>query len=211
MANDCKHFHEVIPREGNTDGCEECLQTGDSWVHLRVCLACGHVGCCDDSRNKHATRHFHATGHSVIRSDEPGETWGWLSGPGIQGPGMTLYAERSGRLPAFEVAYRFLGADEGGRTGPPHQHTRWDFLYEGDDPKVDSIWMIWPEFIGPDGRVLPEGQVPSTGRASMFIVDPDKEPYHRARIAIGTKGAFVEGARTVAVCEVVAIHGLANR
>jgi len=77
MANDCAHFHEVTQREGNTDGCEECLKSGDSWVHLRVCLVCGHVGCCDDSKNKHATRHFHATGHPVIRSDEPGETWGW--------------------------------------------------------------------------------------------------------------------------------------
>ncbi|WP_296953206.1 UBP-type zinc finger domain-containing protein [uncultured Massilia sp.] len=77
MQNDCRHFHEVSARAGNTDGCEECLRMGDSWVHLRVCLSCGHVGCCDDSKNKHATRHFHATGHPVIRSGEPGETWGW--------------------------------------------------------------------------------------------------------------------------------------
>lgn len=77
MAQDCKHFHEVVQRAGNTDGCEDCLRTGDTWVHLRVCLECGHVGCCDDSKNKHATRHFRASGHPVIRSDEPGETWGW--------------------------------------------------------------------------------------------------------------------------------------
>jgi uncharacterized UBP type Zn finger protein len=77
MSNDCKHFHEVKTREGNTDGCEECLRTGDTWVHLRVCLECGHVGCCDQSKNRHATRHFHETGHPVIRSDEPGERWGW--------------------------------------------------------------------------------------------------------------------------------------
>jgi uncharacterized UBP type Zn finger protein len=50
---------------------------GDTWVHLRMCLVCGHVGCCDNSKNKHATRHFHETGHPVIRSAEPGETWGW--------------------------------------------------------------------------------------------------------------------------------------
>lgn len=49
----------------------------DSWIHLRVCAECGHVGCCDASKNKHATRHFHATGHPIIRSYEPGETWGW--------------------------------------------------------------------------------------------------------------------------------------
>jgi uncharacterized UBP type Zn finger protein len=77
MANDCTHFHEAANRAGNTEGCEECLGTGDTWVHLRVCLACGHVGCCDSSKNKHATRHFHGTGHPVMRSNEPGETWGW--------------------------------------------------------------------------------------------------------------------------------------
>ena len=77
MQDDCPHLHQATPRDGNTDGCEECLRSGDSWVHLRVCLACGHVGCCDSSKNRHATRHFQATGHPVIRSGEPGETWGW--------------------------------------------------------------------------------------------------------------------------------------
>ena len=77
MTDDCEHLHHLAPRKGNTDGCEECLKTGDSWVHLRVCMACGHVGCCDDSKNKHATRHYHATKHPVIRSGEPGEAWGW--------------------------------------------------------------------------------------------------------------------------------------
>jgi uncharacterized UBP type Zn finger protein len=77
MSDDCKHLHHLAPRQGNTDGCEECLKMGDTWVHLRVCMACGHVGCCDDSKNKHATRHFHATQHPVIRSGERGETWGW--------------------------------------------------------------------------------------------------------------------------------------
>jgi uncharacterized UBP type Zn finger protein len=77
MSNDCKHLHDARQRQGNTEGCEECLRTGDSWVHLRVCLTCGHVGCCDESKNRHATRHFHTTGHPVIRSDEPGEAWGW--------------------------------------------------------------------------------------------------------------------------------------
>ncbi|WP_075792065.1 UBP-type zinc finger domain-containing protein [Massilia putida] len=77
MGSDCRHFHEIVTREGNTGGCEECLKMGDTWVHLRVCLTCGHVGCCDDSKNKHATKHFHATSHPAIRSKEPGETWGW--------------------------------------------------------------------------------------------------------------------------------------
>jgi hypothetical protein len=77
MRNDCTHFHEIVTREGTSAGCEECLRMGDTWVHLRVCLTCGHVGCCDDSKNRHATRHFHASGHPTIRSKEPGETWGW--------------------------------------------------------------------------------------------------------------------------------------
>ena len=57
--------------------CDECVALGDDWVHLRSCLTCGHVGCCDDSKNKHATRHFRATSHPVIRSLEPGERWLW--------------------------------------------------------------------------------------------------------------------------------------
>ena len=58
-------------------GCNECLALGDGWVHLRLCVHCGHVGCCDSSKNKHATRHFAITGHAVIRSLEPGENWAW--------------------------------------------------------------------------------------------------------------------------------------
>lgn len=58
-------------------GCEDCLAIGDHWVHLRLCMTCGHVGCCDSSRNRHATRHFQATGHPVVRSFEPGEAWAW--------------------------------------------------------------------------------------------------------------------------------------
>jgi uncharacterized UBP type Zn finger protein len=64
----------VVPR---TDGCEECLKTGSSWVHLRLCLTCGHVGCCDSSPGRHATKHFHRTGHPVIASLEPFEHWAW--------------------------------------------------------------------------------------------------------------------------------------
>jgi uncharacterized UBP type Zn finger protein len=74
----CGHFdalHDVQP--STTEGCIECLQMGSPWVHLRICLACGHVGCCDDSPMRHATAHFRATKHPVIKSFEPGETWGW--------------------------------------------------------------------------------------------------------------------------------------
>jgi hypothetical protein len=73
----CPHVKDIRPVTPNTQGCEECLASGDRWVHLRLCLTCGHVGCCDSSKNKHATKHFHATGHPVIKSAEPGEDWGW--------------------------------------------------------------------------------------------------------------------------------------
>ena len=77
MPEPCEHFELLQPVTPSARGCEECLELGDTWVHLRICLVCGHVGCCNDSKNKHATRHFHDTGHAVMRSFEPGETWGW--------------------------------------------------------------------------------------------------------------------------------------
>jgi uncharacterized UBP type Zn finger protein len=58
-------------------GCEECRKNNYKWVHLRMCLVCGHVGCCDTSVHKHATKHFHKSGHPVMASLEPGETWAW--------------------------------------------------------------------------------------------------------------------------------------
>lgn len=73
----CSHMQHLPKVKPQTNGCEECLKLGDSWVHLRLCLSCGHVGCCDSSKNKHATRHFHATQHPVVRSLEPGEHWVW--------------------------------------------------------------------------------------------------------------------------------------
>jgi uncharacterized UBP type Zn finger protein len=77
MDDVCKHLQEAKKtiKAKTPDGCEECLQTGDEWVHLRLCLTCGHVGCCDNSKNKHATKHFHKTHHPVITSLEPGEKW----------------------------------------------------------------------------------------------------------------------------------------
>jgi hypothetical protein len=71
-------------------GCVECLETGSWWVHLRRCATCGHIGCCDDSLHRHATAHFHATGHRYIRSFEPGESWFWdfVEGKGVIGPAL---------------------------------------------------------------------------------------------------------------------------
>jgi uncharacterized UBP type Zn finger protein len=78
MTQQCKHLAQVRDvRPKTPDGCEECLASGDEWVHLRLCLECGHVGCCDDSPNRHATKHFHKTQHPVMRSFEPGEDWGF--------------------------------------------------------------------------------------------------------------------------------------
>ncbi len=77
MAVRCTHLDQVLTARPNSKGCEECLASGDSWLHLRLCRTCGHLGCCDDSKNKHATKHFHATGHPIITSWEPGEYWSW--------------------------------------------------------------------------------------------------------------------------------------
>jgi Zn-finger in ubiquitin-hydrolases and other protein len=79
MATECTHLDHVhvtqLPEA--VDGCEECLQEGGGWVHLRICLECGHVGCCDSSPGKHASQHNAQSGHPIIRSLEPGESWSW--------------------------------------------------------------------------------------------------------------------------------------
>ena len=77
MPNQCQHLDQIKIRNTSTHVCEECVKTGDRWVHLRLCLSCGHVGCCDSSKNKHATKHFHSAKHPLIRSIEPGESWVW--------------------------------------------------------------------------------------------------------------------------------------
>jgi len=77
MASACTHTDLIKFTKTQKRGCEDCLKTGDRWVHLRLCLVCGHVACCDSSKNKHATKHFHATKHPVMRSIEPGESWIW--------------------------------------------------------------------------------------------------------------------------------------
>ncbi|WP_433361723.1 ubiquitin carboxyl-terminal hydrolase 14 [Streptosporangium sp. CA-115845] len=74
----CQHLEQAQdPAPRTPQGCEECLATGDRWVHLRKCLSCGHIGCCDSSPNKHATAHATVIGHPVIASFEPGEDWRW--------------------------------------------------------------------------------------------------------------------------------------
>jgi uncharacterized UBP type Zn finger protein len=75
----CTHLDQVTVTElpESVEGCEECLAAGGVWLHLRICLACGHVGCCDDSPSRHATAHARDSGHQIIRSLEPGEDWCW--------------------------------------------------------------------------------------------------------------------------------------
>ena len=78
MSN-CTHLDQVerVELPADVAGCEECLASGDRWVHLRMCQTCGHIGCCDSSPNKHATAHFESTGHPIVRSAERGEDWSW--------------------------------------------------------------------------------------------------------------------------------------
>ena len=75
----CTHLDsvEVTELPDSVEGCEECLASGDPWCHLRICLTCGHVGCCDSSPGKHATAHAKSSGHPIIRSVQPGEDWAW--------------------------------------------------------------------------------------------------------------------------------------
>jgi len=78
-ANVCTHLDEVEVSElpAEVAGCEDCLRMGGKWLHLRICLTCGHVGCCDSSPNRHATAHSNEASHPLIRSLEPGEDWSW--------------------------------------------------------------------------------------------------------------------------------------
>jgi hypothetical protein len=82
---ECTHLERVritqLPE--SVEGCEDCLATGGAWLHLRICLECGKVGCCDDSPNRHARAHADASGHTLIRSLEPGETWSWCFVDGL--------------------------------------------------------------------------------------------------------------------------------
>jgi hypothetical protein len=71
------HLSAIRPVTPHANGCEECLAIGSPWVHLRLCMSCGHVGCCDSSPNRHARRHAFAQDHPIVQSFEPGESWRW--------------------------------------------------------------------------------------------------------------------------------------
>lgn len=111
----CEHFRGLTQVTPLTNGCEECLALGASWNELRVCLSCGHVGCCEDSEHTHALKHFNATGHPLIASLERGETWGWCYVhrryfelkpellPKRSSPFAALFARLLGRRPRPDV------------------------------------------------------------------------------------------------------------
>jgi hypothetical protein len=79
MAASCSHLDQIqfIDLPENIEGCQDCLKTGDRWVHLRMCQICGYIGCCDSSPNRHTTKHCTETGHPIVRSAQPGEDWSW--------------------------------------------------------------------------------------------------------------------------------------
>jgi len=122
---------------------------------------------------------------------------------------MRTYEQIRGHRADFVVKYRLLPPEDGGRK-VTYQHLRCDFMYEGDDPTTDGIFMIHPEFLDAAGRPLDEGVVvPLDGKASMWVLVPQMRPLHRTRIKAGTKGYFMEGSRKVGSIEVesvVALH-----
>jgi hypothetical protein len=121
------------------------------------------------------------------------------------------YAESTKRLPDFEVRYRFYSATEGGRkTGPPFQHYRCDWAYDGDDISITGIYMIYPEFVAADGSVLPEDvPVPVSGTATMWILSPELQSgIHARRVKEGVRGFFMEGGHRVAEATVTRIIGV---
>jgi uncharacterized UBP type Zn finger protein len=79
MPPACAHLDQiqVLELPESVDGCEDCLREGSKWMHLRICLSCGHVGCCDDSPGRHAREHARGSAHRILRSLEPGEDWSW--------------------------------------------------------------------------------------------------------------------------------------
>jgi uncharacterized UBP type Zn finger protein len=97
---ECIHLDTIADVQPSTrKGCEDCLRSGGRWVHLRMCLACGHVGCCDSSPNKHATSHFHQSRHPLMRSIEPGEDWGWCYVDEVELEGSELRPSTSAHAP----------------------------------------------------------------------------------------------------------------
>lgn len=109
--------------------------------------------------------------------------------------------------PDFRVTYRLFTAEEGGRKTPANQHIRWDFCYEDKNIVPRSRFMIFPEFLDPDGFIIPNGPFSPVGQANMFIVNPDRRDFHRQHIRPGVRGFFMDGF-PAGVCEVTEVLGL---
>lgn len=121
------------------------------------------------------------------------------------------YESRRGHVQDFDVRYRFYSTEEGGRKSLPFQGYRCDFLYENEDPKVDSLYMIHPEFEDEHGALMLDIDRPVNreGTARMWILIPEmRGKVHRNRIKTGTKGFFMEGSRRVGEVEVTRVVGL---
>ena len=116
------------------------------------------------------------------------------------------YREVFGRKADFQVTYRLFTAEEGGRQTPAYQGIRWDIRYEEETRPHN--WMVYPEFIDPDGFPIPNGPFAPVGRANMFVLNPNMRSVHRQFIGLGTRGYFVEGSRRVGVWEVNEVIGL---
>src|SRR5262249_45558659 len=100
MSNHCQHLQAVQDVVPSALGCEECLKSGSSWLHLRLCPTCGPVGCCDSSPHKHATKHYHRTKHPIIEGYDPPEGWGWCYVDAVMINLPTQTAQR-GPIPRF--------------------------------------------------------------------------------------------------------------
>ncbi|QKG54567.1 hypothetical protein GKZ67_00070 [Hymenobacter sp. BRD67] len=111
-----------------------------------------------------------------------------------------------GREADFRVTYRLFTAEEGGRNTPAYQGIRWDIRYAEEDRP--HTWMVYPEFIDPDGFPIPNGPFAPIGRANMFVLNPDLRSVHRQLICPGTRGYFMEGSRRMGVWEVAEVLGL---
>jgi hypothetical protein len=101
MADTCSHTGEIRKVTPSALGCEECLKTHSRWVHLRLCRTCGHVGCCDSSPNRHATKHFHATRHPIVEGYDPAEGWGWCYVDEIAFDLGSNTTPHNGRIPRY--------------------------------------------------------------------------------------------------------------
>src|SRR5580692_2589899 len=109
MAKGCTHIAGIRSVTPSALGCEECLKSGSVWLHLRICRTCGHVGCCDDSPNRHATKHFHGTGHPIIEGYDPPEGWGWCYVDEV----MIDLGERTGRSRALSELRQHTWEEDG--------------------------------------------------------------------------------------------------